>query len=964
MSIGLAPAQLAAVFPFHVAFDADLRVAQVGDAWRRMCADVRPGVPAPDLFKLVRPDLPFTVETLRTLRHSLVVLECLAGGLPLRGQCLDGDDGRTLFLGSPLVRDIGDLKRFGLSIEDWPPHESVSDLLFMLRSKEVALSEARALSERLGRQGADLQAAAEALTDAVAQREEARARAAAREASLRAILDTAAEGIITIDERGIVQTFNAAAVKLFGWAADEMIGRNVSVLMPPDLQAQHDGFIQRYLATGIATIVGRGREVEGVHRDGTRIPLYLAVSELDTPRGRTFTGILHDLRELKRARHALEATEHRTRLIVDSALDAVITMDHDGRVTLWNAQAEATFGWTREEAIGRSMVELIVPESMTRAHEAGLRRYLTTGVAHVIDRRVEIAARHRDGHEFPVELSITAIHEGGPPSFSAFVRDISVRRRGEQLLKVQYEVTFLLDTVPTLREAAPLLLRAICGFLGWDFGAFWLQEADGAAVRSIAQWHAPGLEASRFAAETREMQFEPGAGLAGRVFASGRHVWLPRAAEAPWFLRSAAAAEAGLVSGIAFPVHVSGKPGAVIEFFSRRYAQPGDDMIDTLSGLATQIGQFVERRRAETALRQSENRLRSVVDHMLEGLVVFDRTGRIVQANRAFAEMFGYTPDTVRRLPVLQFLPDRDDYRDPHNTARLYAQALGRVTEHEGRRANGELFPIQVQVYEFSTADGTFVAGHVRDLSQERESDRLKKQFVASVSHELRTPLTAIRGSLSLLTLGAAGDLPGEAKDVLAIAERNATRLVGIINDLLDVERIQAGLLSLSPSWFDLDRAIERARETVAPLAEQAGIAIAAAANGARVWGDEARIVQVLVNLLGNAIKFSPRDTRVDVRGRTGDEAVVIQVRDQGRGVPEHLKAIIFQPFRQAEASDSRTHGGSGIGLAICRAIVAQHGGDIGVESQPGEGSTFWFTLPNRDATLSAHPEGDASVVP
>ena len=333
---------------------------------------------------------------------------------------------------------------------------------------------------------------------------------------------------------------------------------------------------------------------------------------------------------------------------------------------------------------------------------------------------------------------------------------------------------------------------------------------------------------------------------------------------------------------------------------------------------------------------------------MLEGMVIVDDQLRIVRANPAFARMFGYSLDALHDTDITELMPERPEYPDLASRSRPYRQSLGRVTEHEGRRWNGELFPLELQLYEVETPEGRFIAAHARDLTQERESDRLKKRFVASVSHELRTPLTAIRGSLGLLAKGKLGELSPGARQVVQIAERNAVRLVGIINDLLDFERIQAGLLALTQKMFPLARAFDRSLEAVQALADESGITLAPSPTGLDVWGDEDRIIQVLVNLVGNAVKFSPRGTQIDVWAERREPFALVQVRDRGRGVPENLREIIFQPFRQAEESDARKKGGSGVGLAICRAIVSQHGGEMGVESAPGEGSVFWFTVPLR----------------
>lgn len=939
-SIGLGPDQFAAVFPFHFVFGRDLRIVQAGPALVRTSGTVAMGAALAECFRLVRPDRPISDLVSEGLRGTLLVVECLPTGLPLRGQVLDaGERDLLAFIGSPWIYRTGDLERFGLALQDWPPHDPSTDFLFMLQSKEATLRDATTLAKRTTQQSADLRAAALEL-------ERARDLAAAREAMLQAVLDTAAEGIVTIDERGIIQSFNAAATRLFGWQEQEAVGSNVSILVPPPLGDEHDGYVGRYLVTGTKTILGRGREVEGVRRDGTRFPLYLAVSEVRGPIGRTFTGILRDLTELKQAQRAMKAAEARTRQIIDTALDAVVTIDRNGTVTFWSAQAEAIFGWSGEEAIGRVMRDLIVPPELRAAHEAGMHRYLSTGEAHVLNRRFEARAVHREGREFPVELAITPIEDASGVSFSAFIRDITDRKRQERILQTQFDVANILASNTELADAAPRLLESACRYLGWDFGALWIYSVRRDTLRCAALWQEPDLDAAPFVERTRTMTFEPNAGLPGRVFASGLEAWLPVVSEDANFPRAPEAHVAGLASGIALPATAGGRVIGVVEFFSRRVERPAADVVDTLRSVARQIGSFIQQSQADQALKQSETRLRSTIDNMLEGLVLVGDEQRIIQANAAFAAMFGYRQDELVGMSSIRLMPARPEYQDPAKLAEVYAASLGRASEHEGRRKSGQTFPLQIQIYEVPTPHGTLVAAHVRDLSQEREAERLKKRFVASVSHELRTPLTAIRGSLGLLAKGAVGELPAEAKDVVSMAERNAVRLVGIINDLLDFERLQAGLLTLARAMFRVDEAVVRATESVGELARESDIVIVHPPGGLEAWGDEARVVQVLVNLLGNAIKFSPAGSRVDVGTSRQGGFVEVRVRDRGRGVPESLRDVIFRPFRQVEDSDARRHGGSGMGLAISRAIVEQHGGRIGVESQPGQGSTFWFTLP------------------
>lgn len=230
--------------------------------------------------------------------------------------------------------------------------------------------------------------------------------------------------------------------------------------------------------------------------------------------------------------------------------------------------------------------------------------------------------------------------------------------------------------------------------------------------------------------------------------------------------------------------------------------------------------------------------------------------------------------------------------------------------------------------------------------TERRAVERLKDEFVATVSHELRTPLTSIKGSLSLLAGGAAGELPPDAQDVVAVADRNATRLIALINDILDLERLDSRGLEMHFAALDPAALIRHAIESVDAFAAQHDVRLTVQAAACPLWGDEDRLVQVLVNLISNAIKFSSKGSEVTIAVVPRAGACEIQVRDTGRGIPAGMRDAIFERFRQVDASDSKQKGGTGLGLAICKAIVERHGGTIGVDSDEGRGSTFWFRVP------------------
>ncbi len=238
------------------------------------------------------------------------------------------------------------------------------------------------------------------------------------------------------------------------------------------------------------------------------------------------------------------------------------------------------------------------------------------------------------------------------------------------------------------------------------------------------------------------------------------------------------------------------------------------------------------------------------------------------------------------------------------------------------------------------------LVGVMADVSERREIERVKAELVGVVSHELRTPLTAIYGFLELLREGELGALPPEAAELVELAAANADRLIRLLNDILDLERLESGPIDLEWETVDLGVLVGQVVAVMRPQAEEAGVDLVGESVPVRVWADPDRIFQVLVNLVSNAIKFSdPGDVvRVGVEG--GDDYARVWVTDEGRGIPLEHQETIFGRFQQVDKADSREKGGTGLGLAICRMIVEQHGGRIGVESRPGEGTTFRFTFP------------------
>lgn len=244
---------------------------------------------------------------------------------------------------------------------------------------------------------------------------------------------------------------------------------------------------------------------------------------------------------------------------------------------------------------------------------------------------------------------------------------------------------------------------------------------------------------------------------------------------------------------------------------------------------------------------------------------------------------------------------------------------------------------------------------------QLKEVEEMKQQFVAMISHDLRTPLTSVCGFLEMLEHGAYGSLSDQGQQRTQLAERNISRLISLINDLLDMEKLESGRLELAPETIPLEPVAVRSVDAVRVFAEQHKVNIVIEPMDCTVYADGNRLVQVLVNLISNAVKFSPADSTITVSARPKGDLIDVRIADQGRGVPPQFREAIFERFRQVKTTDATQKGGTGLGLAICKAIVEQHGGAIGVESEEGKGSTFWFTVPVRPIAPAPVAEKAAS---
>jgi PAS domain S-box-containing protein len=386
---------------------------------------------------------------------------------------------------------------------------------------------------------------------------------------------------------------------------------------------------------------------------------------------------------------------------------------------------------------------------------------------------------------------------------------------------------------------------------------------------------------------------------------------------------------------------------AVDTMWSARWSQEDQTMFCVAHDITA-------RKQTEKILQEAEARVRLIVESLPIGLLIIDRTGLIEFTNPCAAQMFGFSAIEIGGEHVAQLFRlnsaatvGAPAKAQPEEFNReLFLRAQNGTWELEGIKIGGTTFPAEVSLTEFSATTGQRFLVVIIDATQKHAVEQMRQEFIAMISHDLRSPLTSVQTFLDLLETGICGDLNEKGKKKLGSATRNVERLVDLIRDLLDLERFKSGILIVDPADVSLNSVIDRSVDAVKLQSEHLGIEIKVAVPDVQIRADAGRLSQAIVNLLSNALKFSPKGSAIDISGKTDGDWVELRVTDQGRGISQEDQARIFERFQQVKEEDEDFKRGTGLGLPICKAIIEQHGGSIGVESEKGKGSSFWLRLP------------------
>jgi PAS domain S-box-containing protein len=756
----------------------------------------------------------------------------------------------------------------------------------------------------------------------VSARKEAERRLGESRERMQAIIDNTAAMIYLKDLEGRYLLVNSMFETVFDVERDAAAGRTDHDLFPSDLATLLRSNDLRVMREQIPL------QVEEVIPEGDHVRTYLSTKFplLDSSR-RPYAvcGISTDITERKHAEEALRASEAHFREIVNTTHEAFISIDPRGRITAWNPEAESTFGWTEAEALGRNLAETIIPERYRAGHNRGLERFRQTGRGRVLNRRIEIEALHRDGHEFPVELTITSVKVGGRYAFNAFLHDISERKQAEQTLRR------LADIIEFSRDA--IIATTPSGEVtSWNPGAEQLYGyAAGEAVgRELTMLVAPAHAAADL--EALRKAFE-GSRLADYETDQLRK------------------------DGSLVPVSIS--------------VSPMRDSAGKLVGASVIVRDRTERKRAEEALRQVQEAFRSAFEDAPIGMALFSvdpaEDGRLLQVNSSLCEITGYS--SVELLgtslhAITHPLDQENELALSHDL--LSGEIPNYQLEKRYLRGDGNVVWVMHNASTVHDTSGRLLYGiaQVQDITERKRAEEglarvaaelehrageLERsnsdlaQFAYVASHDLSEPLRMVSSYVQLLARRYQGQLDSDADEFIEFAVDGVNRMQRLIEDLLAYSRVGTSEYELEE--VDCSVLVE---DTLAGMRTTIGDsgAIVTHDDLPTVRGDQSQLRQLFQNLISNGIKFvEDGPPRIHVSAQREGKAWRFCVADNGIGIdPQHADRI-FAVFKRLHSREA--YAGSGIGLSICKRIVERHQGRIWIEPNEGGGTRFCFTIPD-----------------
>ncbi|GAA5184023.1 hypothetical protein GCM10025771_37090 [Niveibacterium umoris] len=745
------------------------------------------------------------------------------------------------------------------------------------------------------------------------------AQLADREAYFRALVDNAGTGIVSCDATGLVIRSNPAFANWLGYIQDELRDRNIeSLIFEDDFAAFTEGFTR--LASAETTVFRT--VIRFLTGDGQVRWSELVASAILTSEGRFREAVVmaSDITELKRAQQGVERQLAVTQALMDAMPNAVFYKDASTRFIGCNKNYEETFGVARASFVGKRVLDLdYLPEEDRRAYQAEDERVIAEGGR--IEHEIPMVFADGKVHDTLYTVSGFANSDGSPAGLVGVIVDISRTKEAERSARKAEEA---------LRENRKLMQ----GIIENTPSIIYLKDTEGRYLLVNQRWEAvTGIKRDAALGHSDAELFEP------------EHA------------QSMANDDLAIMAG-----------GTLVEqeetgFGSRalltaKFPLYGDNgRLTGVCGLATDI---TERKKLEREIAENEARLRAMLQDSPAGVGIIAEDGTARFCNRKLAELLGVDAAALPGYNFTQF------WADPRQRQALLDRMRGgsevRDQETELRRANGETFWVMLSSRFIEHHGERCLLSWFYDVTERRaamdalqraremaeEATQMKSDFLANMSHEIRTPMNAIIG---MSHLAMKTELTARQRDYVSKIQQSGQHLLGIINDILDFSKIEAGKLTVEQTEFALENVLDNVANLISEKATAKGLELVFDVDKSVpdvLLGDPLRVGQILINYANNAVKFTETG-EIDVivrvlEQRDTDVLLHFAVRDTGIGLNEDQRARLFQSFQQADTSTTRKYGGTGLGLAISKRLAELMGGEVGVDSTPGEGSTFWFT--------------------
>ena len=764
------------------------------------------------------------------------------------------------------------------------------------------------------------------------------------EERFRSVVQSTSDAVVIAEDSGRIVFWNTSAQRMFLYTDDEVLGQPLTMIMPARYREAHQRGLEHVTLTGESPMLGRPTELCGLRKDGTEFPLELSLAVWKTTQCMCFGGIIRDITERKRVETALRTSEERFRQLAENIKEVFWLTDvaHTEMIYISPAYEEI---WGRScdslYCRPRSWIDAVHPDDRDRVTAA--LRMEARGGYHEEYRivRPDGTIRWIRDRAFPIRDDSGAVYR-----IAGIAECITDQKVVDQRQAAQYAVTRTLAEAGTLTEAGAILLQAVCEGLGWDVGAIWTADEPAGVLRCLELWHSPRLTTHPFVTFTKETIFSKGIGLPGRVWNSGEPAWIADVTHDPNFPRAPMAALAELHGALAFPIKLNGEVYGVVELFSRDTCRPHEDILKMLGAMGSQIGQFMERRRAQKALHRAYDKLDAILVSLPCLVLIVDEDLRVAYANpQAHAHLrpelstlIGSGLQEVFPLPASQWARLVEDLQ----SAACHGASM-EERDIETRKHVYRYRPFPITLHSHPRQQAGLVMWDVTEQKQLQDqliqAEKLSSlgTLVSGMAHEINNPVQGILGMAEIILQE---DDPEKVKQYARDIVQCSMHVGTVVRNFACYARPAS-----RDGEMDID-VCERIGEAVrlvqrCPQFGHVGV-VTDFQRTPTFRARRTEIDQVFVNVISNAVEAMNGAGQLTLRACLRDDKVTVTIQDTGCGIPSHLLGKIFDPFVTTKDPGK----GTGLGLSIVYKIVAKYGGRIAVDSEEGHGSTFTIEFP------------------